>query len=137
MPEGMILHQNKQPTENDLQKRLGRAFHLVDGTLEVLHSEYQDISFEWKFSKTSGWYLVYNRKKKRIFYLFPLDNDFTCKVVFNDKSLEKIKNGSFPKYVIEMIQNVKKYPEGTLCIFDKSNFKIKTMLRLLRIKIEN
>ncbi len=137
MPEEIFLNQSKQPGESDLQVRLARSFRLLDDTIRGIHSEYQGISFDWKFSKLSGWYLVYNRKKKRLFYLFPSDDDFTCKIVFNDKSLQKIKDGSFPSYILDMIQNAKKYAEGTLCVFNKNNFKVKTMMALLRIKIEN
>jgi len=36
-----------------------------------------------------------------------------------------------------MIRGAKKYPEGTLCEFDKSNYEVGLALELLRIKIEN
>ena len=137
MPKDRFTHEKNQPTDLDLKKRIGPSFQLLEETTGSLQAECQGLSFEWKFSKSSGWYVTYNRKKKRLFYLFPKNGDFIFKIVFNDNCLEQIKDGSFPKFVINMIENAKKYPEGTLCVFDKSNFKPRTIHDLLRIKIDN
>jgi hypothetical protein len=137
MPEDKFKNENIHPDETDVKKRIGKAYQPLDDTIKSLQAEYKDISREWKFSKTSGWYLTYDRKKKRLFYLFSLDNDFTLKMVFNDKALKMIREGSFPKFILEMLAEAKKYPEGTLFIFSKSNFDTDTMLDLLRIKLEN
>jgi hypothetical protein len=137
MPTNAFTHKSKHPTDADLKERVGRPFQLLEKTVSTLQAECEGVAPDWKFSKTSGWYVTFNKKKKRLFYLFPTDGDFTFKIVFNDKCLAQIGKGSFPKYVTDMIQAAKKYPEGTLCVFDKGNFKVDTILDLLRIKIAN
>lgn len=132
-----FTNKSKHPSEADLKERVGRPFQLLEKTLSSLQLGYEGVSSEWKFSKTSGWYVTYNRKKKRLFYLFPVDGDFTFKIVFNDKCLAQIGKSTFPQYVTDMIKNAKKYPEGTLCVFDKSNFEVDTILELLKVKISN
>jgi hypothetical protein len=135
MPIDKFRNEKQHPGDADLKKKIGSAFKLSDDTIKSLEAENKDITHEWKFSKTSGWYLTYNWKKKRLFYLFPLENDFTLKIVFNDKALKMIKDGSFPVFVYEMLSRAKKYPEGTLFVFNKSNFITRVMQDLLRIKI--
>jgi hypothetical protein len=39
--------------------------------------------------------------------------------------------------VTDMLKSAKKYPEGTLCVFDKGNFEVNTILDLLKVKIGN
>jgi len=135
MPENAFADQKKQPTHADLKEKVGRPFVMIEQVLSALQSEFQNISCEWKFSKSSGWYITYNKGKKRLFYLFPADGDFLLKMVFNDRALEEIRGEDFPKYLRDMIRGAKKYPEGTLCEFTRSSFKAATMLELLRIKI--
>jgi hypothetical protein len=135
MPGKTFANQTKPPTNADLKAEIGPAFRLIEEVLSSLQSEFQNISCEWKFSKNSGWYIVYNRGKKRLFYLFPAAGDFLLKMVFNDRALEEIKGEEFPKYIRDMLQGAKKYPEGTLCEFRRGNFKAATMIELLRIKI--
>ncbi len=135
MPENTFSDQKKQPTHADLQERIGRPFHLVEEVLSALQGEFQNISCEWKFSKSTGWYITYSRGKRRLFYLFPGHGDFLLKMVFNDRALEEIRGEPFPGYIHDMVREAKKYPEGTLCEFTRKNFKVATMMELLRIKI--
>ncbi|MDP2885341.1 MAG: DUF3788 family protein [Ignavibacteria bacterium] len=137
MPPDAFANEKKHPSDNDLRKCLGRSYKLFEETIMRLQFEQEGIHFEWKFSKTSGWYLICLKKKRRLFYLLPRHRDFSFRMVFGDKAIEQIKKGRFPKFVIGMIRDAKKYPEGTLYEFDKKNFHVETMLGLLRIKIEN
>jgi hypothetical protein len=135
LSEKLFADQKVRPKNADLREAIGPPFLLIEEVLSGLQSEFQNISCEWKFSKTSGWYVTYNKGKKRLFYLFPGNGDFLLKLVFNDRALEEIRGGDFPKYFREMIRGAKKYPEGTLCEFTRKNFKAATMLELLRIKV--
>ena len=135
MPANAFTDKDHQPTDAGLRKRLGRSYALYEKTMASLREERRAISTEWKFSAASGWYLTCNKGKRRIFYLFPTGGDFTFKMVFGEKSLQQIRDGEFPDDILEMSREAKKYPEGTLLVFDKGNFKVDTMLRLLRIKI--
>lgn len=131
------MNDTKHPSDGELRKRLGRSYTLFEETIISLQFEHQGISFEWKFSKTSGWYLICLKKKRRLFYLLPKNRDFSFKMVFGTRAVEEIKKGAFPTYVGRMLKSARKYPEGTLIEFNKSNFEVATILRLLKTKIEN
>ena len=137
MPPNAFADVKKPPSDSDLRKRLGRSYKLFEETIIGLQFEHQGILFEWKFSKTSGWYLICLKQKRRLFYLLPRNRDFSFRMVLGDKAIEQIKKGRFPKFAIRMIQDAKTYPEGTLLDFDKKTFQVETMLGLLKAKIEN
>jgi hypothetical protein len=136
MSEELFYNQKRHPDEDDLRKRIGRSYQMIEETLKTVDTEYGSISTDWKYSTTSGWYIVGNRKKRRLFYLIPLKGGFVWKMVFGEKALEKIRNGDFPGYISKMTVNAKRYAEGTLYVFTRSNYKVKTMIELLKIKIE-
>ena len=137
MPTDKFANEKKHPTDNDLRKRIGESYQMIEDAVSSIQSEYQGITFDWKFSKTSGWYLTCDRKKRRLFYLIPRDGDFTFRMVFGDKALTQITKASFQKEVVEMMRNAKKYPEGTLCEFSRRDFDPETIVRLLEVKIDN
>jgi hypothetical protein len=109
----------------------------MEAVMTSLESEYRGISTEWKFSKTSGWYTTCDKGKNRLFYLLPVDGGFVFKMVFNERCLGQIRKGAFPRFILEMIRNARKYSEGTLLEFDASNFNTAAVLNLLRIKTKN
>lgn len=135
MPQDKFTDKNTQPTDDDLREKLGSSYPFVGKTIASLRSEHNAISIEWKFSTSSGWYLTCNKSKKRLFYLFPAEGDFTFKITLSDRALEQIGHETFPKSIRSMIRDAKKYPEGTLLVFDRSSFKVETILQLLRTKI--
>jgi hypothetical protein len=137
MPTDAFTNDKRHPSDGDLRKKLGRSYKLFEETIISLQFEQQGIGFEWKFSKTSGWYLICLKKKRRLFYLLPRDRDFSYRMIFGDRAVAEIKRGAFPNHVARMLKSAKKYPEGTLLEFDKSNFEVAAVLRLLKIKIEN
>ncbi len=134
MPNTIFTNPAKHPSENDLKKRIGQSYQLIEKTILSLQSVYTDISSEWKFSKTSGWYVTYNRKKKRLFYLFPIDGGFKYRMVLGDNALLQINREAFPDWVIDMAQQAKKYPEGTLLEFHSNNFDVEVTTKLIKIK---
>jgi hypothetical protein len=132
-----FLNPSKHPSDADLRKRIGPSYQQIEDTINGLQSEFEGITFEWMFSKTSGWHLVCNRRKRRLFYLIPSDGDFRFRMVFGDKALAEIMANSFPKLIVDMIRSAKKYPEGTLCELTKDTFTSQTAFELLKIKIAN
>jgi hypothetical protein len=137
MPETKFTDKTRHPGPNDVKRKIGKSYHLLDETISALQSGHKEISADWKFSNSSGWYLTYQKKKRRLFYLFPQDDNFVFKIVLNDKCLKLIGEGAFPQFVLDMIKDAKRYPEGTLCVFDKTNYRVDTILELLRIKMGN
>lgn len=137
MTADVFTDEKKQPGDGDLRKKLGKSYELFEETLISLQFDQQGIVFEWKFSKTAGWYLIVLKKKRRLFYFIPKERDFLFRMLFGEKAVEEIKKGRLPKAVKEMIAKAKKYPEGTLCEFSRSNYEVETILKLLKIKIAN
>lgn len=136
MPVDIFMHTKKHPSDGDLRKKLGRSYKLFEETMISLQFEQQGISFEWKFSKTSGWYLICLKKKRRLFYLIPKQQDFLYRMLFGPRAVAEIRKGPFPVGIVEMLKSAKKYPEGTLLDFDKKSFDVATVLKILTIKIE-
>jgi hypothetical protein len=132
MPGDPFFDPARPPHESALSKRIGPAFALVHGALVPLNDQPKA---DWKFSKTSGWYLVYQKGRKRLFYLFPKDQDFALKIVFNDRALAQIMKGSLPKPILQMAKNAREYPEGHLLVFTKDGFDPVAFTDLLRIKL--
>ena len=132
-----FMDEKQHPTDGDLRKKLGRSYKSFEETIITLQFEQQGISFEWKFSKTSGWYLICLKRKRRLFYFILRDRNFSFRMLFGERAVKEIKKGEFPSGIGEMLRGAKKYPEGTLLEFDKSTFEVDSALKLLKIKIEN
>ena len=137
MAADAFTDEKKHPGDGDLRKRLGRSYKLFEETVISLQFDQRGIVFEWKFSKTAGWYLIVLKKKRRLFYFIPKERDFLFRMLFGERAVGEIKKGTLPKAVKEMVIRAKKYPEGTLVEFGKDNFEVETILKLLKIKIEN
>ena len=137
MPTDAFTNEKKHPSDSDLRKKLGRSYKLFEETIMSLQFEQEGVSFEWKFSKTSGWYLIFLKKKRRLFYFLPKNRDFSWRMIFGDRAVAEIKKKSLSGSVGEMLRSAKKYPEGTLLEFTKDNFEVATVVELLKIKIEN
>jgi hypothetical protein len=129
--------EKKHPGDGDLRKKLGRSYKLFEETVISLQFDQNGILFEWKFSKTSGWYLMVLMKKRRLFYFIPKEKDFLFRMLFGERAVGEIKRGKLPKITKQMVAEAKKYPEGTLVEFDKNNYEVSTILELLKIKIAN
>ena len=96
------------------------------------------IAITWKFSKTSGWYVTFDRGSKRLFYLFPKPDDFLLRMVFNEKSVAAlIKTDGLPSAVSAQLAEPKEYPEGTLIELTKATASAATITALLRIKLNS
>jgi len=77
MSAGIFNDENNKPDETELQNKLGDSYPVLEKVIEFLQSNYEGISLEWKYSKRFGWFLIYNLKKKRLFYIIPQKDNFT------------------------------------------------------------
>jgi hypothetical protein len=123
------------PAEADLKRRLGRCYSALRSILDRLGEEYEGIGEEWKFSKLSGWYVVYGRKSRRLFYLFPGDASFILKIVLGGKAMSALGKSEQPAAVVALLRSAKKYPEGHLCVLESSGVDVAVALILLRAKL--
>jgi hypothetical protein len=135
MKSDIFFDQHSAPTDVDLQRRLGRHHGNIASVLDSLASDHGEMKKEWKFSKQSGWYLVFAKKSRRIFYLFPRDKSFTMKIVLGGKAMASLKKTDLPARVESMLRTAKKYPEGFLCVLEGEEFVTEEALILLRAKL--
>lgn len=120
-----------------LAKRVGKALDVVNGALEALAAKPGQISHAWRFSKTSGWYLNYDRGAKRLFYLFPKDGDLLLKLVFNEAGVHALRAADLPMPVVDKLAKAKTYAEGTVFEFTAPEITTTLLIALLRIKIDS
>ena len=68
---------------------------------------------DWEYSPRSGWHLIYNRKKRWIFYLIPTRGGFR----------------------LSLLKEAKRYPEGTAFSLTGQTLDIELAVALLEVKI--
>ena len=136
MPKDPFLDPEKPPADQALGARIGEAFTVVRAAVEANGSGKARITFAWKFSKTSGWYVTFDRGSKRLFYLFPKPGDFLLRMVFKEKGVAVLRAaGGIPPSVSVQLASPKKYPEGTLVELTKVSASAAALTTLLRIKL--
>lgn len=118
-----------------LAKRVGNALDVVINALQTLDGKPGQVSHAWHFSKTSGWYLTYDRGNKRLFYLFPKDGDLLLKLVFNETGVQTIRSSDLPSPVLDKLATAKIHAEGTVLEFAAPEIHATLLATLLRIKI--
>lgn len=138
MPKDPFLDPAKAPPDNALGARIGVAFAAMQEAVEACNTGKARIPITWKFSKTSGWYVTFDRGSKRLFYLFPKPDDFLLRMVFNEKGVAAlIKTDGLPSAVSAQLAEPKEYPEGTLIELTKATASAATITALLRIKLNS
>lgn len=130
-----FLDPSNQPSDDELAAAVGKDFKIVTTALDRLRIDHRTISHSYKFSKTSGWYLTFDKGKQRLCYLFPKRGDFLLKIVFNDKGVAALAHADLGSPVEKKLRHAKKYAEGTLLEFTAAGITAKVLTELLRIKV--
>ena len=123
------------PTDEAFAATIGKDHRTITGAMDQLRKDHKTIAHTYKFSKTSGWYLCYDKGRQRLCYLFPKRSDFLLKIVFNDKGVANLRSAEVGIAVKEKIATAKKYSEGTLLEFTAAEITTEVLGELLRIKI--
>lgn len=123
------------PDDDELFGVVGKDFKIVTKAVDRLRGDHKTITQAYKFSKTSGWYLTYDKGRQRLCYLFPKRGDFLLKIVYNDKGVAALKAADVGGGVKERLGSAKKYAEGTLLEFAAAEITAKVLTELLRIKV--
>ncbi len=136
MPKDPFLDPAKAPADNALGARIGTSFSAVEAAVRACDTGKARITFTWKFSKTSGWYVTFDKGSKRLFYLFPKPGDFLLRMVFNEKGMAALREmDDLPSAVSAQVAKPKKYPEGVLIELTKAMASATVLTALLRIKL--
>jgi len=126
-----------QPTDAMLAERVGKGVVVVEQALEVSGTKAGKVTRNWRFSKTSGWYLTFDRGAKRLFYLFPRDGDLLLKLVFNERGVEALHAAGLPDAVRTKLAGAKTYAEGTLLEFIGGELTVALLSTMLAIKFDS
>ena len=134
-PNAAFPDEKRQPAEADLASALGRAFGPLAKVLERLRAAHPDIAPEWKYSARSGWHLIYNRKKRRLFYLVPVHGDFRISLILGGKAIAALQAGPCARQMPALLKEAKRYPEGTAFSLTGETLDVDVAVALLEAKI--
>jgi hypothetical protein len=109
-----FIDKPKPPTAAELTTALGPAKALWDQLLAGLADEHNLTVQEWNsYSRKAGWSLRLKLKDRNILYLTPCRGCFFVSFVLGDKAVEAARQSRLPQSVIKIINEAKRYAEGT------------------------
>ena len=139
MSPNAFINKPKQPTNAELAAALGPAKAAWDQLLADLAQEYGANVREWNsYSLKAGWSLRVKRKARTIVWLAPCPGAFRVAFILGDKAVLAAQEAKLPKHILKIINEVKKYAEGTGVRLEvKSSKDIATLKKLAAIKLAN
>ena len=129
----------KQPTEPELASVLGQADVVWRGLVTDLKRDLKLDAEEWNRSSVeAGWLLRLQLKKRNIVYLGPRAGCFLASFVLGDKAIAAARKSKLPARVLKIIDQAKRYPEGTAVRIEVHETKDADVVKALaKIKLEN
>ena len=129
----------EQPTNDELAAGLGPAKLLWDQLLASLRDEYNLVTQEWNsYSGKAGWSLRLKLKKRNILYLSPCRGCFRASFALGDKAIAAARESGLPDRVMRIINESKRYAEGTGVRIDVNGpDDIVIVRKLAGIKLQN
>jgi hypothetical protein len=108
MQKRPFMDKSSKPNTETLKSVLEGAYPHYKELIDVASSFSQD----WNFSKNSGWMLKVHDKKKALFYLIPLENEFKISLAIRENERNAFLEDDDLKNLHNMISAAKKYREG-------------------------
>jgi hypothetical protein len=129
----------EKPTDTELAAVLGPSKALWDRLLADLADEHGIAVEEWhSYSPKAGWSLRLKLQKRTILYLTPCRGCFRASFALGDKAVEAARGSGLPRRAIRMIDEAKRYAEGTGVRIDVGGSKdIAIVKKLAAVKLEN
>ncbi len=133
-----FIGQAKEPTDCELTAALGAAKALWDQLVAELTGE-QKLTREWNsYSIKAGWALRLKRESRNIVYLSPSQSGFMASFALSEKAIRAAQAVKFPKHVLKIIAEAKKYAEGTAVrIIVRGSEEVAAVKSLTKIKLES
>lgn len=127
-----------EPTPAELRAELGAGKGFWDQLVNDLSAEH-GLTREWNsYSKKAGWALRLKRGERNIVYLSPLRGCFRASFALGDKAVQAARASGLPKWVIKLIQEAKRYAEGTAVRIDVNGpADIAIVKQLAAIKLDH
>ncbi|MBZ5525429.1 MAG: DUF3788 domain-containing protein [Acidobacteriia bacterium] len=129
--------QARKPSDHELTAALGAARAIWDQLVGDLVREHGVDVQEWNsYSTRAGWSLRLKHKDRNIVYLTPSQGCFMASFALSDKAVKAARQSRLPARVIEIIDEAKRYAEGTAVRIDvKSARDITVVKKLAAIKL--
>src|SRR5450432_2962712 len=127
----------EEPTDADVAEALGPAKVRWDRLLDEMTQDCSLLVQEWNsYSRKAGWALRLKLKKRNILYLGPCRGSFRASLVLGEKALEAARQSGLSPALIKLLDESKRYPEGTAVRIDVNAVKdIATVKKLTTIKL--
>jgi len=128
----------KAPTAEELAAELGPAKSVWDQLIARLAAESGISEQEWNsYSQKAGWALRLKVKKRNILYLSPFHGGFSVAFALGDKAVSAARQSTLPKRVLRIIEDGRKYAEGTAVRFEVTTAQdIQAVVKLASIKLQ-
>ncbi|MGA2062674.1 MAG: DUF3788 domain-containing protein [Thermoguttaceae bacterium] len=139
MLSNAFIDKTKKPTDDELTAALGPAKAIWDQLLAELADEYNIVDQEWNsYSHKAGWSLRLKHRKRNLVYIIPCQGCFFVSFALGDKAVQAARQSELPKRVIKIINESKRYAEGTGVRFEVKGPKdIDIVKKLTAIKMDN
>jgi hypothetical protein len=110
MEAPLLSDKNQYPSEDVIFFHIGKTKTLWLSFFKWIHSQYPDISEEWRYYLDGkSWLLKATQKKKTIFWLSIVKDSFRTTFYFGDKAEETIKNSALSEACKTEFLNGKRY----------------------------
>lgn len=132
-----FIGKSHPPTGAELADVLGPAKVLWDELLASLAAEYKLTIQEWNsYSLKAGWSLRLKNNGRNILYLSPCQGAFRAAFALGDKAVAAARQSNLPPSVIKIINEAKRYAEGTAVRLEiKKTKDVESVFKLAGIKL--
>jgi hypothetical protein len=139
MPPNAFIGKPEKPTDAELVTALGPCKALWDQLLADLAEEHGIVIREWNpYSRKAGWSLRLKHGKRAILYLSPCGGFFRVSFALGDKAVQAARECRLPQRVIRIIDEAKRYAEGTgVRIEVRTSKDLAAVHKLTAVKLEN
>jgi len=139
MMANAFIGKPQKPTEDELAEQLGSAKPVWDRLLAELAENFDLVTLEWNsYSRKAGWSLRLKRGARNIVYLSPGRGCFMASFALGDKAVIAARASKLPKMVLRIINEAKRYAEGTAVRLDiRGPNDTVAVKKLAAIKLEN
>jgi hypothetical protein len=86
MEEIVFLNESTAPSEQTLKSEFGDVYTYSKALMDISDS----FSKDWNFSKSSGWMLKVHDKKRALFYVNPMKNEFKVSMAIRESERSKL-----------------------------------------------
>jgi Protein of unknown function (DUF3788) len=128
---GAFLDGDFKPTEDALKPVLGNVYEYYERLMNIADSFITD----WNFSKRSGWMLKAYDKKKVLFYIIPLKNEFKISLAIRENERKAFLKDDELKMIHSTIKSAKQYREGFALRFNVNNDEYFEVIESLILKL--